>query len=408
MAAPDPASPEGGRPRLLVTTSTFPEGPGDHATPPFVLQLCEQLALDYDVDVLAPHVPGAAREERLGAVRVLRYRYAPQAWEVLGRGGGILPGLRSAPWRLALVPLFLLAQAWALRKALSRVSYRAIHAHWLLPQGLVAALVLLTLARRPPLVCTAHGADVYALPGRLATGLRRWVAARAAAITAVSQATRQTLETQTGTRVQVAPMGVDLRQRFAPATLERTAGALLFVGRLVEKKGVATLLDALPETLRGCPAAHLTVVGSGPEEASLRAQAAALGVAGRVDFRGAVANAELPPLYRRAQIVVFPSVVARSGDQEGLGLVAVEALGCGCAVVASDLGPVRDVIEDGKTGLLAAPGDPAALARQLLRLLGDPALRDALGHRGRAHALARFDWAVAARTYRALLDGLAR
>ena len=88
----------------------------------------------------------------------------------------------------------------------------------------------------------------------------------------------------------------------------------------------------------------------------------------------------------------MPSVVAASGDQEGLGLVAIEAMGCGCAVVASDLPTVRDSVSDGETGLMVSPGDPSDLAAKIATLLVDDELTAKLAANGRRYALEHFDW----------------
>ncbi len=148
----------------------------------------------------------------------------------------------------------------------------------------------------------------------------------------------------TKVRVEVMPMGVDLERRFTPdEAVTRSTDEILFVGRLVEKKGLRHLLDAMPAILSVRPQARLTIAGFGHEEPALRRQAAALGLDSRVDFIGAVSQSDLPELYRRAAVFVAPFVQARSGDQEGLGLVVVEAIGCGCPVVVGDVPAAADL-----------------------------------------------------------------
>ncbi len=399
MAVSGPA-----KPRLLVLTSTFPRWDGD-PTPGFVFELCRRLVRRFEVSVLAPHAPGAAVRENLHGVDVHRYRYAPQRLERLAYEGGILPRLRNRPWWLLLVPMFVVAQGLAARR-LAR-DHDVVHAHWLLPQGLVAV----TVTGRPVLA-TAHGGDLFGLRSVFAGRLRHWVLRRVDRLTVVSQALRDVLcaEGFDTARTVVAPMGVDLRDSFVPAGEREQQGQprLLFVGRLVAKKGVATLLRALPQILEHVPGASLEVVGDGPERDALCTLAAELGVAEAVDFVGALPQARLPDRFRAATVVVFPSEVAADGDREGFGLVAVEALGCGCAVVASDLPAMREFLVDGETALVTPAGDPAALAVATVRLLGDPGLRERLGRAGREHVLARYDWEAVASSYADLLGTLAR
>lgn len=391
-------------PRLLVLASTYPRWPDD-PEPGFVHELAKRLTGRFEVTVLSPHASGALTEETLEGVCVRRYRYAPACLESLVNNGGIVTNLKRQPWKWLLVPSFLLMQAWAAWRLIRRWRPDVIHAHWLLPQGLLVALLGLIERRTPPFLVTSHGADLFALRTRPLQALKRFVAHRAAAITVVSEAMRDEL-TQIGVnpgKIAVRPMGVDLSERFSPdPSVQRSRNEILFVGRLVEKKGLRHLIDAMPAILATHPDAFLIVVGFGPEETECRAQAERLGLTHKVRFVGALSQAELPALYRRAQIVAFPSVVAGDGDQEGLGLVPIEALGCECAVVASDLPAVRETIIDNVTGLMAKPGSPDALAAQLRHLLDTPDLRTRLGSRGRQHVL-RFDWTHTARAYADLI-----
>jgi glycosyltransferase involved in cell wall biosynthesis len=390
-------------PRLLILSSTYPRF-RDDPEPGFVHQLALRLAGEFDVTVLAPHAPGAAAAETLDGVRVLRYRYAPAALETLVAGGGIVANLGRSPWKWLLVPGFLLALAWRTWRLLRQWRPQVVHAHWLIPQGLVAAL-----CGARALLVTSHGADLFALRAGPLPALKRVAVRRAAAVTVVSAAMRGELARlgADAARVRVMPMGVDLRDTFTPATVARDPDEILFVGRLVEKKGLRHLVEALPAILRARPDAFVTVAGFGPEEARCRALAQRLGLEARVRFVGGVPQAELPALYRRAAVFVAPFVQAASGDQEGLGLVVVEALGCGCPVVVSDLPPVRDIFGAAAPRGLVPPGSAAHLAEAVGRVLSDPAGAAAEAAALRQAVRARFDWDVVARGYAALLKDLA-
>lgn len=393
----------GPRPRLLVLASTYPRWRDDNL-PPFVHELARRLLPHYEVHVLAPHTAGAATREQFDGVWVHRFRYLlPARFETLAYSGGMLPGLRRRPWRLLALPLFLLAEGWAMLRLLRRQRFDAIHAHWLLPHGYLALLARTLCSNRPRLICTSHGADLYGLNGWFARFLQRRVVRGSDHVTVVSQAMLDTLRSRFGDTggCSVLPMGIDTRVLFTPPPMESPRDGLLFVGRLAEKKGVDVLLEALaqlPETL----APRLTVIGSGSEQDHLRALSQRLGLTRRVHFMGGLPNMDLPAWYRRSLIAVFPSRVTRDGDQEGLGLVPVEALACGCAVVASDLPAVRDVIRHGETGLMVKPDDAAELAHALQTLLLDPARRQRLANAGREDVRIRFDWERIADGYRRL------
>lgn len=403
------------KPKLLVLTSTFPRWTGD-SEPAFVFDLSKRLQDWYSVLVLAPHGPKLKRREFLHGVEVVRFRYCFEPWERLAYQGGILAALKTRRWTALLLPLFLWSELMAAARLIRREPIALIHAHWLLPQGLLALIARRLAGRSIPVLCTSHGGDLYALRDPFSTALKRWALRRLDGLSVVSRAMRETV-LKLHRRVpvlEVIPMGVDLEGSFTPApgpAAQRTR-TILFVGRLVEKKGLRFLLEAfgrIQDEQLGQGEQHpweLHVVGSGPLRAELERLALRLGVAARVRFLGGVENRRLPDLYRRAAMAVFPFVVGSDGDREGFGLVLVEALGCGCPVIAGDVPAVRDTITHGETGLLVPPGDAAALAVAIRRLIADPDLGRRLAQAGRERVRIRFDWRVIASRYHALFEGL--
>ena len=392
--------------RILVLASTYPRWPAD-TLPPFVHELALRMAGQHEVHVLAPHANGCKTQEVMDGVQVHRFRYGPEGMETLAYSSGMLPGLRRRPWRLLGLPVFLCAEWFATWRLLRQQKFDAIHAHWLLPHGLIALLARWFSGYHPAVICTSHGADLYGLRGALARACRRFVVHRSERITVVSQAMLDDLRQEAGdvSNASVLPMGVDTQARFVLPASPITRTGLLFVGRLADKKGVDVLLDAMAK-LKDMADLSLHIIGSGPEEARLKQQASALGLDKIVDFVGPVPNRDLPLWYQRSSVLVFPSVVTPYGDQEGLGLVPVEALACGCAVVASDLAAVKDVIKDRETGLLSPAGDAKHLAETLHVILWDQKLRDRLAGQGRAWAVEQFDWSRIAERYAALFTSL--
>ncbi|SFW61467.1 glycosyltransferase [Luteibacter sp. UNCMF366Tsu5.1] len=387
------------KPRLIVLASTYPRWEDDHE-PSFVHQLARRLTSWFDVVVVCPHAAGAARREVMDGVQVERYRYAPGSLETLVNDGGITTNLRRAPWKWLLVPTFILGQWMTARRLVT--ANAIVHAHWILTPGLVARCL------KAPFVVTSHGADLFALRGRVPTAIKRWVLRHSSDLTVVSRAMLPLAQALCGGRpAAVAPMGVDLQHVFTPdERVTRESSRLLFVGRLVEKKGLDVLLHALPIVLNVRPEVSLTVVGFGPLEEVLRAQCTRLGLDGVVTFAGAMPSSSLVKYYRSATAFVAPFRKASSGDQEGLGLVLVEALGCGCPVVASDLPAVRDVLAD-MPGVLCVPeADAAALASGILQVLNSNAAAEV--GQGRERLVARFDWDAVANRYADILSSVRR
>jgi glycosyltransferase involved in cell wall biosynthesis len=393
------ATASGRKARLLVLASTYPRWSGD-PEPGFVHELSRRLIDDFDVTVLCPHAPRAMSAELLDGVDVRRYRYAPTALETLVNDGGIVANLRRQPWKWLLLPGFVLGLMWATWRLVVNLRPNVIHAHWLLPQGLAVALLRMLDRRVPPFVVTSHGADLYALRTAPLQGLKRFVASRAADLTVVSAAMRDEMTgigIDTG-RVTIQPMGVDMTGRFTPdPSVARSRDGLLFVGRLVEKKGLRYLIDAMPAILAENPSASLTIAGFGPEEGERRSQVARMGLDAHVRFIGPVRQEQLPGLYRSAAVFVAPFVEAASGDREGLGLVTVEAAACGCPVVVSDMPAVRDVFGSTQAGW-ALPGSPSSVASQVNAVLALPPAEDSLENL-RQVLIDRFDWAKVAKRY---------
>jgi glycosyltransferase involved in cell wall biosynthesis len=357
--------------RLLVVASTFPGQPGD-GTPAFVKDLSLRLAVRFDTVVLVPRVPGAPRSELVGDVRVERFAYFPRRWEDLAHGA-IIENLRERPLRWLQVLPFLASEAIHLRRLVKQHRPHVLHVHWVIPQG-VSALVA---ARRVPWVVTTLGGDVYALHDPVTSRLKRAVLRRAAAVTTMNDEMRQRLVDSGAPEATtyVQSLGADIAglRSMVRADAYQVPGRLLFVGRLVEKKGLTVLIDAL----RLLPADldwTLEVVGDGPLENSLRARADGL----PVTFSGPLSREDLANAYERSVAVVVPSVAASSGDQDGLPTVLLEAMGSARAVVASNLPGINEAVTDGETGRLVPPDDPGALAKALTAVLSDRDLRQRL------------------------------
>jgi glycosyltransferase involved in cell wall biosynthesis len=386
-------------PAVLVLASTYPRWRND-PEPGFVHELCRRLARSFKVIAVVPDAHGADADGSLEGVEVVRYHYAPRRWQTLVNNGGIVANLKRSRWKYLLVPGFVLGQYLAARRVLRTRRIDVIHAHWLLPQGLIAR----HLSRRfgVPYVVTSHGADLFGLRGALLTRLKRAVAASCSAMTVVSAAMRD----EAGRiglappALAVMPMGVDLRERFVPGSAQsRSSTELLFVGRLVEKKGLRYLIDAMPGIVRAIPEATLRVVGFGPEESAMQAQSKALGMQERITFLGGVAQTGLPAIYQHAALLVAPFVEAASGDQEGLGLVPIEALACGCPVLVGDVPATRDLPVE-----RIASANVEQLTAAIVGKLRAPDAACELATRQREECLRRFDWQDVSDAYVALLQ----
>jgi len=176
-------------------------------------------------------------------------------------------------------------------------------------------------------------------------------------------------------------------------SLERPKGpaVVLAVGRMVPKKGFDILLRAAALARSHGAEFELHFVGDGPEREDLERLASGLGLRDQTVFHGRLTQEELLPLYEGAAALACASIVTEDGDRDGIPNVLLEALAMGVPVVATTTGGIPEVIEHEKTGLLARPGDPAALAEQLERILYDEELRERVRKAGRERIILDFD-----------------
>ena len=194
------------------------------------------------------------------------------------------------------------------------------------------------------------------------------------------------------TKVTVVPLGLDLepllRLDASLPTLRRELGlpddipVMGFVGRLVPIKDPTTLIRAFSLVKRRVPDAVLLLVGDGPMRGELETQTSALGIANAVKFLGW--RQDLPAVYGALDIVLLSSI------NEGTPVSVIEAMAAGRAVVATDVGGVRDVVESGQTGVLVPPKDPEALAEAVSQLATDAHSRSRMGQAGRQVVQTRF------------------
>ena len=250
---------------------------------------------------------------------------------------------------------------------------------------------------------------------RTAAGVRNRLLRRTDAVVAISEAiAREAMDAAfPAEKVHRIPHGIDMSE-YAPvspetkAALRRTLGLpadsllLTYTGRLIEGKGLETLFTAL-RSLAGTRDWHLVLVGSGSGqvisvEKAMREEAESGELKGRVTFTGRVDN--VPAYLQASDVFVFPTL------DEALGMSAVEAQACGLPAVASRTGGVPDIVEDGATGILVPPGEPAPLANGLRSLLEDVALRTRFAAAARARMVERFSFDTMVARYASLFRAL--
>ena len=271
-----------------------------------------------------------------------------------------------------------------IRELLRRFEPDVVHAHEpLTPSTSMWA----TLGAPVPVVATFHsGASRSRLYDVTAPVLRR-IARRISIRVAVSEAAAAFAGSRIGGAFEIVPNGVDVSRFADAAPADLGAGTkLLFVGRLDERKGFPTAVEAFATLAAERPDLRLVVAGDGSDRTALDRLVPS--VRSRVTMLGPVPNTDLPPFHAACDLYLGPSV-----GGESFGVVLVEAMAAGLPVVASDIAGYREVIRGGIDGLLVPPNDAGALAAAAARVLDEAALAERLSAAGRVRA-ATYDWSV--------------
>lgn len=382
--------------KVLVTASTFPRWKED-TEPRFILDYCIGLSKYYDVTALVPAAVGAADEEILEGVHVIRYHYFPiHAWETLCYPGAIVPRIKEKKLRVCLVPFLFLSLFLQIRKY--EKTHDFVHAHWLIPQGIIHAFC------KKPYLVTGHGGDVGELNSSIFYLLKKRCLKRAAAVTVVSKHLQSILQSKYDCNdTTIIPMGCNTSY-FAPSNRienyfsQGTRKVILFVGRLAEKKGVPYLIQAMQSV-----DALLVIVGSGSLESACHALTTQLHLKNKVQFLGSKPHTELRSIYASADMLITPSVTTKSGDVEGFGLVILEAMASGLPVIASSSGGITDIIRHGENGLLVEERNTEQLAQAINHLLSSPELSAKLS-KASLRTAAEFDYSVIAQKYHTIME----
>lgn len=385
--------------RLLVTASTFPRWKDD-TEPKFIYDLCQQLKKYYDVTALVPAAPNAKSVEDMEGITVKRFNYFPiHSWQALAYPGAIVPRIKEKKIRGLLVPFFFAAQYFALKRELKQCD--AVLVNWLIPQGITQSF----FAKEKPYILNGLGGDVTSLNVGPIKTLKQKAISNASALVMVSSDLKNVLQHKYSDteQVNVIPMGVDLTffgPKYRDEALRSEAGKpiVLFVARLVEKKGAQYLFDAL----EGMDV-KLQVVGDGPLRDELKARAVGLKL--DCDFLGPKNKEELKVLYASCDVFAAPSVIASNGDKDGLPVAILEAMASGAPIVASDIAGISEAVFDGQNGHLVEQKNVQELHDAILDILDNPERQHQFSCQSVALAK-RFDFASIGEEFHKLIEEL--
>lgn len=355
--------------KLLVTGSTFPRWDGD-TEPRFILDYAKAMTKYYEVHVLVPMAPGAKEEEMMEGVMVHRFHYFPiHRYETLCYPGAIVPRIKEKKVRIFLVPFLLIAMRKSIKKYAKMIDL--VHAHWIVPQGIVQYTI-----KEVPYLITCHGGDVASLNIWPIKKLKKKTLTKAVATVGVSSHISNLMcSICPGLNPAIISMGFD-SSKFSPEYRDENyypheKKNIVYVGRLVEIKGVAYLIEAMKKI-----DANLFIIGKGPLEEELKKKVKDNLLEKKVSFIGPKTHTELPKILASADLFVAPSIIDSEGAQEGLPVSIMEAMASGLPVVAGNSGGIKDIIEDGVNGYILNTKDINKLSECINKIILDEKLAE--------------------------------
>jgi len=395
--------------KAVIITPSFPRYLNDPVSP-FLFELFTRVVKrGFEIHVISPHdqkLPGVGqipKDEILDGIHVHRFSYMRPPWlQTLTYRNRMPANLEKSSWAKMLAPFYLANAARKTIDICKTYNIDIICPFWAIPQGLIGILVK-QIFNRPLIVGT------FPVEIALTQSKYRFLMP---ALQLVFQNADIIIPNSNFTSKEIEHMGVDRDQlkmvypgvdpnKFNP-NLDGTSVSdkynctgdpiLLTVCRLVERKGIRYLIDALPSIKKEFPNVQLVIVGDGPETNVLITKAKRLGVMDNTLFCGTVPDAELPYFYAIADVFILPAIIDSKGDTEGLGVVMLEAMASEVPVVASRVGGIPEALNYGKAGILIEQKNPKQIAETVISVLTDDKLRKSLINKGRDWVINNFSW----------------
>ena len=393
--------------KILVTSSSFPRFENDiKGGGLFVFELCNKISNNIEVSVLAPLIKDSSKFSKIKNINIIRYPYY-FFWRnnLINENSGIAGALSKNKLYFIYVPVFLIKQLFAIKKNIKKNKIEIIHAHWLIPQGIVACFYKKYFNKKIKVVCTSHGSDLNMSFGFIGKMLLKFILKNTDALTVVSQELKEkAIALGYKKNIEVIPMGINVNKFKHIETNEikekykLSANVLLFVGKYIEVKGIEYLIRALPKVLQTKPNTTLMLVGDGMLKEDLKKIASDLNISDKIIFTGFIANDELPKYFLSADIVVIPSL------SEGCPVVMEEAMACSSIVVTSDIEAFQSHIKNDINGYMVPVKNSDALAEKIIEVLENKNELNSIRENARKYALENFDWEIVKDRYLKLLS----
>ncbi|MDP2638339.1 MAG: glycosyltransferase family 4 protein [Candidatus Levybacteria bacterium] len=378
---------------VLLITSTFPHGPHDNQVPWLSLLLRQLKEKGVNPVVYAPSYRGSV-SHTYHSIPVVRFRYAPKFLEILTHGEGAVFKLRQKPWLFIVSFLYLFFGIIEIMRMHRKYKFDVVHVHWPFPQGLFGIIAKKLFHAK--LVLTFHGAE-FSLMRRLpfGTAILKTILRNSDKVVANSSFTKKLIQEIEPIDVSIIPFSSavivdkikEKEKHFSDKKYK-----ILFIGRLIERKGVSFLVDAVKILRRKNIPVLLDIVGNGPLHGAIKDHVDRLGLNDYIKLHQGVNEENLSKFYKNCDVFVLPAIIDKWGDTEGLGVVLIEAMSFGKPVVASNVGGISNVVKNNENGFLVEEKNPQALAGALQTLFDQPTLSRKFGVNGLSYVKKCYNW----------------
>ena len=407
--------------KIVMLTTSFPRTDDDYLAR-WILELGQELEIRGTTSIIiAPHATGLNQSDIIGGMKVHRFKYAPEQFEVLGYGK-FLPheSTKSKTKTLSLyirnillfIP-FLTSMFISTMHACKKDKTYVILSHWAFPAGLIGIVIAKIFGIKH--CAQIYGTDLVFLKRFKLKWLGRYIMKNSSSIIAISQYTKD-VAVDFGInpdKIKVIPVGTYYPKEIPDHNLHAlknelglSSNEIIFtIHRLIPLKGTSYLIRAMSMIIKNCPDAILIIGGEGPERDKLEALAKELCVENNVVFVGRISEEQLPVYYKLCDVYVIPSIRDKWGNTEGLGMPVIEAMSYGKPVVGFDVGGPKYTIEDGVNGYSVKEKDWEKMGERIITLLKNERLRTKFGDNGRHTVSEKFSWNKVSERYRFSLEG---
>jgi len=376
--------------RVLYVTTAFARNEEDVITPWLTKTILLLRKRGINVEVFTSSYKGLGNQRVFG-IPVWRFRYFFSRWEDLTHDEAVIERLKRGIRYKLLLPLYIILGSAGIYRLIRVKKYDIIHIHWPFPHIIFGAVAKFLFKRK--IISSFYGVEIkwvrnkmpYFLP------LLRWAVNISDIITALSRYTSSEIKKVLDRDVKIIPFSTHFEVKCNINKKPNKIPIILFVGRLVERKGVIYLIEAFKKILQKYKG-QLFIVGGGPERGKLEERVNKLGINGSVKFLGVISDDELDRLYKKADIFVLPACFDSRGDTEGLGVVLIEAMSYGIPVIGSNVGGIPDIVKHKETGMLVPEKDSVKLSEAIIYLLRNKKFAKKLGGEGRKFIETNFSW----------------